>query len=61
MRLSVLNYPILGESGVHLKVEYSNYLKKISKSFFHLDLHLSDVFSFGEFSQNKFRKFARNS
>ena len=56
------NYPILGESGVHLKVEYSRLFKrKYFQNPFFTDLHLSDVFSLENFPRNKSRKFARNS
>jgi L-asparaginase len=36
------NYPILGESGVHLKVEYSRLFKENTSESFFADLHLSD-------------------
>ena len=46
------NYPILGESGVHLKVEYSRLFKEnTSESFFHGFTFERSCFFFGEFSQ----------
>lgn len=36
------NYPILGESGVHLKVEESRLFKTKNKEAFYADFHLSD-------------------
>ena len=36
------NYPLLGESGVHLKIEESRLYRTESNEPFHADLHLSD-------------------